>query len=86
MLMADLVLLEIQGYDLILGMDWLTKYKATIDCERKILTLSTPKGERLIHKGDHSKPVIPLISATRAYKLLNKGCLAYSCAVEAIET
>ena len=36
--MADVVLLEIQGYDVILGMDWLAKYKATIDCKRKILT------------------------------------------------
>jgi len=45
MLMEDLVLLEIQGYDVILGMDWLTKYKATIDYERKILTLFTSEGE-----------------------------------------
>jgi len=30
---ADLILLGIQGYDVILGMDWLTKYQATIDCK-----------------------------------------------------
>jgi len=38
MFTADLVLLEIQGYNVILGMDWLTKYKAAIDCEQKIFT------------------------------------------------
>jgi len=29
----DLVVLDIQGYDVILGMDWLTAYQATIDCK-----------------------------------------------------
>jgi len=27
---ADLILLGVQGYDVILGMDWLTKYRATV--------------------------------------------------------
>jgi len=30
---ADLVVLGIQGYDVILGMDWLTTYQAAIDCK-----------------------------------------------------
>ena len=30
---ADLALLGIYGYDVILGMDWLTKYQAMIDCK-----------------------------------------------------
>jgi len=54
-LSADLVLLGIRGSDVILGMDWLTKYKATIDCEWKILAVFTPNGERLVHKEDNSK-------------------------------
>ena len=29
----DLILLGVYGYDVILGMDWLTKYRATIDCK-----------------------------------------------------
>ena len=39
--LVDLVLLEIQEYDVILGMGWLVKHKETIDCERKLLTLAT---------------------------------------------
>ena len=31
--LANLILLGIQGYDVILGMDWLAKYYATIDCK-----------------------------------------------------
>ena len=47
---ANLVVLGIQGYDVILGMDWLTTYQATIDCKQKKLTLVTSKGENLVVK------------------------------------
>ena len=40
-LLVDLVQLNIQGWDVILGMDWLTRHKVTIDCERKLVTIST---------------------------------------------
>ena len=86
MFIADLVVLEIQGYDIILGMDWLTMDKVTIDCEQKNVTLVTPEGERLVHRGVNSKPVILLISANRGYKLLKKGCPACLCVVEAVRT
>ena len=83
---ANLILWEIHRYDVILGMDWLTKYRATIDCKWKTITLVTPEGDNIVHKGNHSIPTIPVISATKAYKLLGKGCTAYFCAVEASET
>ena len=53
--LADLVLLEIHGCDVILGIDWLARHKPTIDCERKFLTLVTPKGEKLEYKGTNHK-------------------------------
>ena len=34
----DFVLMDIGPYDLILGMDWLTKYRAVIDCYAKKVT------------------------------------------------
>ena len=33
--MADLIVLEMQDFDVILGMDWLHQNKATIDCHEK---------------------------------------------------
>jgi len=38
---ANLIQLDIQGWDVILGIDWLAEYKVTIDCERKLVTFST---------------------------------------------
>ena len=36
-LLADLVLLDVMDFDVILGMDWLSQYFATVDCRRKWL-------------------------------------------------
>ena len=34
-LLANLILLEIQEFDVILGMDWLATYHANVDCYKK---------------------------------------------------
>ena len=67
---------DIQGWDLILGMDWLTKYKVTIDCEKKLVTFSTPDGERMTFKGSGHQVTIPTVFAMQAFKMMRKGCQA----------
>jgi len=84
--LGDLILLGIKGYDVILGMDWLNQYQAIIDCNQKTLTLTTFEGERIRYKGGDSTSTIPLISSTKACKLISKGCTAYLCAVEVSNT
>jgi len=81
-----LILLGIYGYDVILGMDWLTKYQAMTDCQQKTLAIVTLEGERFIYREDYPAPIVPLISATKACKLVEKGCTAYLCAVQVTET
>ena len=34
-LLADLVLLDVMDFDVILGMDWLSQHYAAVDCQRK---------------------------------------------------
>jgi len=53
---------------------------------RKTLTIVTPEGESLTYRGDYDTRAVSLISATRAYKLVGKGCPAFLCAVEITET
>ncbi|KAM1075051.1 hypothetical protein PS2_019630 [Malus domestica] len=48
MLTADLYPLELKKYDLILGMDWLRKHCAIIDCEERKLKVCTLEGEEKI--------------------------------------
>jgi hypothetical protein len=44
---ANLVVLESKGIDVILGIDWLSKYKVLIDCANKSIKLTTPEGKEM---------------------------------------
>ena len=43
-----LIPLELHDFDMFLGMSWLSKYKALIDCDAKTVTFQTPKGKMII--------------------------------------
>ena len=54
----DLIILESQGLDVILGMDWLSMYGGNIDCASKSILLTTQKerGSSMclgMHRGGH---------------------------------
>jgi hypothetical protein len=44
---TNLIVLELMGIDVILGMDWLSKYKVLIDCTKKSVKLTTPEGKEM---------------------------------------
>jgi hypothetical protein len=44
---TNLTILELKGIDLILGMDWLSKHKALINCANKSVKLTTPEGKEI---------------------------------------
>ncbi|XP_073133837.1 uncharacterized protein [Henckelia pumila] len=44
-LLADLIILNMFDFDVIFGMDWLSRYEATIDCKRRTVSLKTKDGE-----------------------------------------
>ena len=39
---ADLKVLDMIDFDVILGMDWLSSYHANLNCYAKIITLAIP--------------------------------------------
>ena len=47
----DLMVLEMVDYDVILGMDWLSKYNATIFCRREKVMFKPSEGEMFEYKG-----------------------------------
>ena len=49
----DLIILESQGLDMILGMDWMSKYGGSIDCASKSIYLTTPEGKRIKYVSRH---------------------------------
>jgi hypothetical protein len=44
---ANLIVLESKGIDILLGMDWLSKHKVLIDCAKKSIKLTTPEGKEM---------------------------------------
>jgi hypothetical protein len=44
---ANLIVLESKGIDVILGIHWLSKHKVLIDCAKKSVKLTTPDGKEL---------------------------------------
>jgi hypothetical protein len=44
---TNLIVLELKGIDVILGMDWLSKYKVLINYAKKSIKLATPEGKEM---------------------------------------
>ncbi|MEI4896155.1 hypothetical protein Q8G71_33180, partial [Klebsiella pneumoniae] len=47
---VNLIILNSQGLDVILGMDWMTKHKGVIDCANHTVSLTTPENKRIRFK------------------------------------
>ncbi|GJY24374.1 putative reverse transcriptase domain-containing protein [Tanacetum coccineum] len=83
------VVTEMGTYDVIIGMDWLTKYQAVIDCAKKIVRI--PFGsEILIFHGDGSRNKrgtrLNIISCTKAQKYVLQGCHVFLAHITIKET
>ncbi|XP_024196270.2 uncharacterized protein LOC112199487 [Rosa chinensis] len=61
---ADLYPIELYDFDLILGMDWLSKYKALIDFDRRAVRITPPSKETFEIK--MAKPLLPPSSLLKA--------------------
>ena len=74
---VDLVLLDLQDFDVILGMDWLASYHASIDCFGKMVIFSIPGQPEFGFEGKHVDRPLRLISTLRANSQLRKGCQGF---------
>ncbi|XP_057249321.1 uncharacterized protein LOC125495585 [Beta vulgaris subsp. vulgaris] len=72
-LSADLKEFSIIEFDVILGMDWLFKYRAQIHCRDQKVTLRSPCGKRISYSGVVLKKGIKFVSALKMQKLRQKG-------------
>ena len=74
---ADLIVLDIHDFDIVLGMDWLSKHRATLDCYKKEVRLVHPEEPGVIFRGIRREIAPSLINAMTASKMLRKGCQGY---------
>ncbi|GFZ15639.1 hypothetical protein Acr_25g0000480 [Actinidia rufa] len=69
------------GFDVILGMDWLSSYRALIDCELKRVVFHSFAHSGLIFEGVGVVPPPYLISSMKARRLIQKGSQAFLCSI-----
>ena len=74
---GDLIELSFRKFDVILGMDWLSRHQVVVDCRMKRVTLRTPSGEEVTFISERSNHLSNVISATTARTIVQKGCEAY---------
>ena len=60
---VDLVLLNLQDFDVILGMDWLASYHASVDDFGKIVTFKILGQPNFSFEGKHVNKPLHVISA-----------------------
>ncbi|TYK03711.1 ty3-gypsy retrotransposon protein [Cucumis melo var. makuwa] len=76
MLDVTLLVLDMQDFDVILGMDWLSANHASIDCFRKEVVFNPPSRTNFKFKGAGIVCIPKVISSMKASKLLNEGTLS----------
>ncbi|GJR16998.1 reverse transcriptase domain-containing protein [Tanacetum coccineum] len=72
----DLMLIKLGSFDIVIGMDWLSKYHARIICDEKVVHIPI-KGETLIIRGDRSKTRLNLISCIKTKRYTSQGCQVF---------
>ncbi|GJU33191.1 putative reverse transcriptase domain-containing protein [Tanacetum coccineum] len=71
--LIDLVVIELGSFDIIIGMDWLSRYDAAILCGEKKVRIPL-EGKTLVIEGDRNNSRLKIVSCIKAQKYIEKGC------------
>ncbi|XP_076936017.1 uncharacterized protein LOC143602949 [Bidens hawaiensis] len=74
---VQLLPMELAGFDVILGMDWLAANQGRILCNEKAIEILIPNNKMMRIAGDKDFGKIGIISKIKASHCLGKGCLAF---------
>ncbi|XP_074323838.1 uncharacterized protein LOC141660749 [Apium graveolens] len=72
---VDLIPFKFEEFDMILGMDWLTRYDAQINCRLKKVRLKSLDNKRVILHGQ--KQTRKFLTMLQTKRMLRPGCKAY---------
>ncbi|GJZ58735.1 putative reverse transcriptase domain-containing protein [Tanacetum coccineum] len=76
----NLMFVELGSFDVIIGMDWLSKYHAVIICDEKVVRI--PYGDEVLTiqgngSNGASNSKLSIISCTKTQKYIQKGCYIF---------
>ncbi|GKA03667.1 putative reverse transcriptase domain-containing protein, partial [Tanacetum coccineum] len=69
----DLMIIELGSFDIIIGMDWLSRYDAAILCGEKKVRIPL-EGKTLVIEGNRNNSRLKIISCIKTQKYIEKGC------------
>nr|GEV08795.1 putative reverse transcriptase domain-containing protein [Tanacetum cinerariifolium] len=72
----DLMPINLGSFDVVIGMDWLSKNHAKILCDEKVVHIPI-NSETLIIQGDRSKTRLNLISYIKTERYISRGCQVF---------
>ncbi|XP_073025203.1 uncharacterized protein [Primulina eburnea] len=81
---AELIQLNMVEFDIILGMDWLARNNAMVDCKGKSVRLRTPSQKEVVYHGK-SKERKSLLSASQAWKAVKSGADIYLAMINVVK-
>ncbi|XP_073057397.1 uncharacterized protein [Primulina eburnea] len=81
---AELIQVNMVEFDVILGMHWLSKSHAIVDCRRKIIKLRTPSQKEITYHGKAKKRK-SLLSASQTWKTMKSGEIVYLAMVNEVK-
>ncbi|XP_073056861.1 uncharacterized protein [Primulina eburnea] len=83
---ADLIIIPMVAFDVILGMDWLLSYCPIVDCVAKTVRFPAEDDESGIFQSSDILLGTPYISCVKAHEMLSKGCQGFLAAVIDVNT
>eukprot|EP00253_Pinus_taeda_P019224 PITA_19224 len=78
LVIADLNVLPLGSYDILIGMDWLEKHWSLVDCKTKIIYYRDQQGNRKEMQGIKQPVQVHPITANQLMKCIRKGCQVYA--------
>ncbi|XP_019166517.1 PREDICTED: uncharacterized protein LOC109162227 [Ipomoea nil] len=82
---SNLIQFGLDGINVVLGMDWLGRFRAQILCGEQKVVLRGPSGKRVSYRGSTEEPGIKLVSMMKMKKYVEKGHEIFLCSVENLE-
>ncbi|KAK1427869.1 hypothetical protein QVD17_16567 [Tagetes erecta] len=73
----DLLPVELGSFDIVVGMDWLSKNHAEVVCFEKKVHIPLPNGETLLVQGEKQETKLKIVNCMKARKYLKKGYCAF---------
>ncbi|XP_073057396.1 uncharacterized protein [Primulina eburnea] len=74
---ADMIVLPMPEFDILLGMNWLTKNRVLIDFRKKSVLVRPLGMEKFLFEPDRWRRFPHMLSCTQAQRLIHKSCQAF---------